>query len=397
MVLCDVSVKAPARPAAPQVVEPLTDPTVPETRWGRGGITVTAVAVTTSLVEIVPVARALSPTQTSAKEGALTPCSLKVVVVAPTSTVKGVLGEVTAKTPAVPAVPHAPDVVEPLTDPTVPETRWGRGGITVTAVAVTTSLVEIVPVARALSPTQTSAKEGALTPCSLKVVVVAPTSTVKGVLGEVTAKTPAVPAVPHAPDVVEPLTDPTVPETRWGRGGITVTAVAVTTSLVEIVPVARALSPTQTSAKEGALTPCSLKVVVVAPTSTVKGVLGEVTVKTPAVPAVPHAPDVVEPLTDPTVPETRWGRGGITVTAVAVTTSLVEIVPVARALSPTQTSAKEGALTPCSLKVVVVAPTSTVKGVLGEVTVKTPAVPAVPHAPDVVEPLTEPTVPETVR
>ncbi len=52
------------------------------------------------------------------------------------------------------------------------------GGTTVTSVAVTTSLVDTVPSARALSPEQTLAKEGALTPRSLKVVLVGCTSTV---------------------------------------------------------------------------------------------------------------------------------------------------------------------------------------------------------------------------
>ena len=55
---------------------------------------------------------------------------------------------------------------------------WPYRGITVTSVAATTSLAEIVPTVRTLSPAQTSAKEGEFTPCSVKVVFVGATSTV---------------------------------------------------------------------------------------------------------------------------------------------------------------------------------------------------------------------------
>ncbi len=51
-------------------------------------------------------------------------------------------------------------------------------GITMTSVAVKLSLDETVSIVRTLSPAQTKAKDGALTPCSLKVVPVGATFTV---------------------------------------------------------------------------------------------------------------------------------------------------------------------------------------------------------------------------
>ncbi len=322
-------------------------------------MTLTVLAVKTSGVEMGPATCTLAPTQTSANEAEVTPLSLKVVDVAPTSTVSVALLVGTVKSPAVPAVPHTPGEAEPFTDATVPETCCEGGGTTLTVVAVRTLSLEMAPAARTLAPTQTSANEAEVTPLSLKVVDVAPTSTVSVVLLVGTVKSPAVPAVPQVPGVAEPFTDATVPDTCWEPGGITVTDDAVTTSL-EMGPTARTASPTQTSANEGALTPLSLKVVVAAPTSMVSMALLVGTVKSPVVPVVPQVPGAAEPFTDATVPETGWERAGVTITSTAVKASSVATVPMARTLSPTQTLANEGEGTLLSLKVVVVDPTSTV-------------------------------------
>jgi hypothetical protein len=93
--------------------------------------------------------------------------------------------------------------------------------------------------------------------------------------------------------------------------GVTNTAVAVTVPL-EMSPSAPARPPTQTAAKLGESTPCSLNVVVVL-TSTVKVVLSyPFKVKTPVAAVIPQARVVVVPLTEATVAktpsETRWSR-----------------------------------------------------------------------------------------
>ena len=84
-------------------------------------------------------------------------------------------------------------------------------------------------------------------------------------------------------------------------------------------------------------------------TFTVYPVFPELTVKVPAAPAVPH---VLVPFTATTVPATRLGRGGTTVTREAERRPVAGRNPMARTLSPTQTTAKDGELTPFSLKVV---------------------------------------------
>jgi hypothetical protein len=81
--------------------------------------------------------------------------------------------------------------------------------------------------------------------------------------------------------------------------------------LFEMAPRAFTVSPLHTAANDGALTPCSLKIVEVFPTSTVYVVPPDAKVK---VPAAPDRPQVLVPFTDATVPETCWGRGGTTVT-----------------------------------------------------------------------------------
>jgi hypothetical protein len=121
----------------------------------------------------------------------------------------------------------------------------------------------------------------------------------------VTVKEPVAPAVPHVPVALEPFTDATVPNTPRGigvTGGATNTLVAVTV-VPETEPTAPAISPTQTLANDGLLTPGSTKVVV-DPTLTVKPeeILQLLSVKEPAAPAVPHVPVAVEPFTDVTVP-----------------------------------------------------------------------------------------------
>ena len=302
----------------------------------------------------------------------------------------------TVKSPDAPADPHVPGVAVPLTEVTGPETRWGRGGTIVTVVADRRPVASVVPTARTLSPTHSAAKVGALTPLSLKVVDVAPTSTVELASFEAATNSPAVPEVPHVPDADEPLTEATVPDTRAGGGGITVTDLAATTSTAEMGPSARTFSPAQTMAKDGELTPFSEKLVEDTPTSTVKTVLLDDTVKSPAIPDVPQLPDDDEPFTDSTVPVTCPVGGGSTTTDVAVTVLLAERVPVARTLSPAQTMAKDGELTPFSEKLVEDAPTSTVNDVLLDDTAKSPGIPEVPQLPGEDEPLTEVTEPDVL-
>src|SRR5580693_1762397 len=116
---------------------------------------------------------------------------------------------------------------------------------------------------------------------------------------------------------------------------MTVTPTAVTMPSAETGPTARTVSPVHTSAKDGALTPFSVKVVDVDPTSTAYPVLFDARVKFPATPALPHVPGAVVPFTEVTVPDRWWWLWTCTVVAAATELHSAAIAAVLKSAAPT--------------------------------------------------------------